>query len=58
MKKRNIGNSPLQVAPLAFGTNVFGWTVNDKMAFKLLDTFIDNGFNLIDTANIYSQWAA
>ena len=58
MKKRKIGNSSLEVAPLAFGGNVFGWTVSEAMAFKLLDAFIDNGFNLIDTADIYSKWGA
>src|ERR1035438_3188778 len=56
MKKRKIGNSPLELAPLAFGGNVFGWTVNELMAFKLLDAFVDNGFNLIDTADVYSRW--
>ena len=54
--KRTIGNSNLKTAPLAFGGNVFGWTVNEKMAFDLLDGFVENGFNLIDTADIYSVW--
>ena len=56
MNKRKIGNSPLEVAPLAFGGNVFGWTINESVSFKLLDEFIDNGFNLIDTADVYSRW--
>jgi len=56
MNKRKIGNSALEVAPLAFGCNVFGWTVNDTTAFSLLDAFIDNGFNLVDTADVYSIW--
>jgi aryl-alcohol dehydrogenase-like predicted oxidoreductase len=58
MLKRKIGNSTLEVAPLAFGGNVFGWTVTEPIAFQLLDAFTDNGFNLIDTADIYSKWAA
>jgi aryl-alcohol dehydrogenase-like predicted oxidoreductase len=56
MQKRRIGNSVLEVAPLAFGSNVFGWTVKESMAFRLLDEFTGNGFNLIDTADIYSKW--
>src|ERR1051325_9855495 len=56
MKKRNLGNSGLEVAPLAFGGNVFGWTVNEEDAFPLLDAFVSSGFNLIDTADIYSIW--
>ena len=51
MKLRTLGRSPLQVAPLAFGGNVFGWSVDEPRAFDLLDAFVDHGFNLIDTAD-------
>lgn len=57
MEKRNLGSSGLQVAPLAFGGNVFGWTADDKTSFELLDAFVDAGFNLIDTADVYAHWA-
>jgi aryl-alcohol dehydrogenase-like predicted oxidoreductase len=57
MTKRKLGNSGLQVSPLAFGGNIFGWTVDEAMSFKLLDAFIESGFNLIDTADVYSKWA-
>ncbi|MFD1141061.1 aldo/keto reductase [Larkinella insperata] len=56
MNKRQIGNSGLQVAPLAFGGNVFGWTTDEPTSFRLLDAFVDAGFNLIDTADSYSRW--
>jgi aryl-alcohol dehydrogenase-like predicted oxidoreductase len=56
MKKRNLGNSGLEVAPLAFGGNVFGWTVDETAAFPLLDAFVSAGFNFIDTADIYPRW--
>lgn len=56
MKLRQLGNSPLSVAPLAFGGNVFGWTVDENRSFDLLDAFVDAGFNLIDTADMYSSW--
>ena len=56
MKKQNLGNSSLSVAPLAFGGNVLGWTAPEPVAFDLLDAFVDAGFNLIDTANVYSAW--
>ena len=58
MEKRNLGGSPLSVAPLAFGGNVLGWTVDESTSFSLLDHFVGAGFNLIDTADIYSKWAA
>jgi aryl-alcohol dehydrogenase-like predicted oxidoreductase len=54
---RELGRSGIKVAPLAFGGNVFGWTVDEATSFKLLDTFVDAGFNLIDTADTYSNWA-
>ena len=56
MKKINLGNTDLHIAPLIFGGNVFGWTVNEADSFRLLDEFFDNGFNCVDTANSYSNW--
>ena len=57
MRTRSLGNSGLEVAPLAFGGNVFGWTVDERTSFSLLDAFIAAGFNLIDTADVYSRFA-
>ena len=57
MKKRKLGHTDIEVSPLAFGGNVFGWTADEAMSFKLLDAFVDAGFNLIDTADVYSHWA-
>ena len=56
MTLRQLGRSPLQVAPLAFGGNVFGWSVDEPRSFDLLDAFVDHGFNLIDTADVYEAW--
>ena len=53
---RPLGRSGLAAAPLAFGGNVFGWTADEAMSFRLLDAFVDAGFNLIDTADVYSRW--
>lgn len=57
MKKRRLGNSGLEAAPLAFGGNVFGWTADERMSFRLLDDFVAAGCNLIDTADVYSKFA-
>lgn len=57
MEKRLLGKSGIPVAPLAFGGNVFGWTLNEADSFKILDGFVEAGFNLIDTADVYSRWA-
>jgi aryl-alcohol dehydrogenase-like predicted oxidoreductase len=56
MEKRILGNSGLEVAPFALGTNVFGWTIDEKTSFQVLDAFVGAGFNLIDTADSYSTW--
>jgi aryl-alcohol dehydrogenase-like predicted oxidoreductase len=56
MMKRKLGRSGLEVAPLAFGGNVFGWTADEATSFKLLDAFVGAGFNLVDTADVYSSW--
>ena len=56
MTKRKLGNSPIEIAPLALGGNVFGWTIDQPTSFKILDAFVDAGFTFIDTADIYSTW--
>jgi aryl-alcohol dehydrogenase-like predicted oxidoreductase len=57
MEKRKLGNSGIEFAPLAFGGNVFGWTADEAISFKLLDGYVDAGFSFVDTADVYSRWA-
>ena len=57
MHKRRLGRTSLQIAPLVFGGNVFGWTADAKTSFDLLDRFLEAGLNAIDTADVYSAWA-
>jgi aryl-alcohol dehydrogenase-like predicted oxidoreductase len=56
MNKRKLGKSGLEIAPLVFGGNIFGWTVDQATSFKLLDAFAAAGFNSVDTADVYSKW--
>jgi aryl-alcohol dehydrogenase-like predicted oxidoreductase len=56
MKKRDIGKSGIEVAPLMLGGNVFGWTADETTSFEILDAFVDAGLNFIDTADSYSTW--
>lgn len=56
MKKLPLGNTDLKTAPIVFGGNVFGWTLNEQESFKMLDDLLEAGFNTIDTANSYSHW--
>ncbi len=57
MLKRNLGRTPLSIAPIVFGGNVFGWTIDETTSFAVLDAFVEHGFDAIDTADVYSAWA-
>lgn len=56
MKQVQLGKTDLKISPLVFGGNVFGWTIDIKKSFEILDAFADQGFNCIDTADVYSKW--
>ena len=56
MLKRKLGKSDLAVTPLMLGGNVFGWTTDDATSFAILDAFVAQGGNSIDTADAYSSW--
>jgi aryl-alcohol dehydrogenase-like predicted oxidoreductase len=56
MNMRELGRSGIQVPPLCFGGNVFGWTADEKRSFELLDALAEAGLTFIDTANVYSAW--
>ncbi len=56
MRKRNLGDSGIEVSVLALGGNVFGWTVDEATSFRVLDAYVAAGGNLIDTADMYSTW--
>jgi len=46
----------LQLGPIVLGGNVFGWTVSQPEAFRLLDAYVDRGGRAIDTADVYGSW--
>lgn len=52
-----IGSSDLEIAPLALGGNVFGWTADRDASFEVLDAFVAGGGDFVDTADGYSAWA-
>jgi aryl-alcohol dehydrogenase-like predicted oxidoreductase len=56
MKLRKLGRTNIEIAPLVFGGNVFGWTVDETTSFDLLDAFVERGYNAIDSADVYSVW--
>jgi aryl-alcohol dehydrogenase-like predicted oxidoreductase len=56
MQKRSLGRSGIAVPPVVFGGNVFGWTADKAMSFRLLDEAVASGLNAVDTADVYSTW--
>ena len=56
MHTRMLGRTGMEIAPVVFGGNVFGWTADERTSFELLDRFVGAGFNAIDTADVYSRW--
>ena len=54
--KRELGKSGIEIEPLMLGGNVFGWTADEAMSFRILDGFVDAGFSAVDTADVYSAW--
>lgn len=56
MKQRTLGNTGFNIFPLVFGGNVFGWTLDEKQSFAMLDAIFESGINAIDTADAYSTW--
>ncbi len=56
MQMRKLGPTGLEIAPLVFGGNVFGWTADKETSFALLDAFLEAGFNAIDTADVYARF--
>ncbi len=57
MQYKKLGTTDLSISPIIFGGNVFGWTLNEKESFAILDLMFDMGIQTIDTADVYSRWA-
>jgi aryl-alcohol dehydrogenase-like predicted oxidoreductase len=57
MKYKKLGNTGIKVSELVLGTMQFGWRVDEKESFEIMDKAIELGINTLDTADIYSKWA-
>ena len=55
MEYRTLGNSGAVVSTYALGTMTFGAEADGDMAHTLLDTYVEAGGNLVDTADVYSS---
>jgi aryl-alcohol dehydrogenase-like predicted oxidoreductase len=56
MQTQSLGKTGLQIPPLVFGGNVFGWTLDESQSLDMLDDLHCRGFTAIDTADAYSRW--
>lgn len=55
MKLKTIENSTIKTPKIMFGGNVFGWTLDEKESFRMLDMLLERGFTFIDTADSYGK---
>lgn len=56
MQTKALGTTGFAIGPVVFGGNVLGWTMDEDESFRVLDAFVDYGFDAIDTADAYSRW--
>ena len=56
MEKIYLGKTDLQVSMICLGAMRFGARDSKDLSFQMLDTYLDQGGNFIDTANIYAHW--
>jgi aryl-alcohol dehydrogenase-like predicted oxidoreductase len=50
-----LGHTDLDVFRLCLGGNVFGWTIDERRSFAVLDRYVEAGGNFIDTADTYGR---
>ena len=55
MKYAKLGSSGTVVSTIALGTMYFGDETPEEEAFKILDAFVEEGGNLVDTADVYAK---
>jgi len=55
---KQLNNTDLQLSALGLGTGSYGTAIPATDAYSQLDTYLDMGGNLIDTAHVYGDWAS
>jgi aryl-alcohol dehydrogenase-like predicted oxidoreductase len=58
MRYRSLGNSGCAVSELCLGTMTFGAETDEAGSHAQLDSFVEAGGNLVDTADVYSDGAS
>ncbi len=57
MEYRPLGPTGISVSEICLGTMQFRWTTSESVSYRVLDSFVAQGGNFIDSADIYSFWA-
>jgi len=55
MEYRFLGKTGLSVSELCLGTMTFGWTTVEEDSHRIMDRFVEEGGNFIDTADVYAS---
>ncbi|QJD85975.1 aldo/keto reductase [Cohnella herbarum] len=55
MKYRRLGRTGLKVSEVSLGTMAFGRWIDEDASAKVLDTALDAGINVIDSADVYGR---
>lgn len=56
MKKIKLKNTDLNISNIAMGTDSVGSLIKKDDSFALLDYYVAQGGNIIDTAEVYASW--
>ena len=54
MEHRSLGRTGVPVSPLCLGAMNFGWPTDQATSIRMIDTALDAGINIVDTANVYA----
>lgn len=57
MEYVKLGNTGMKVSKITLGTMQFGWRVDEKESFAIMDRALELGVNFFDTADIYTRWS-
>lgn len=55
MEYRTLGRTGVKVSPICLGTDNYGVVTPEDEAITMINTAIDAGINLLDTANVYES---
>ncbi|ANF31246.1 aldo/keto reductase [Leifsonia xyli] len=58
MQLRNLGNSGTIVSEFALGTMTFGAEADEQASHAILERYLDEGGNFLDTADVYTAGAS